>query len=247
MIDAYNKDWRFVISEYRNRSTDNEGFKQVYVQKDKILTEEQVFHNGSSRSAQNSDGKRSKSNSKGGYFYRAKSKDVKKDLVAVPEDDVINIPPQETKKKPANNMQSLLSGLKADDEDGYNKMIGHTGQTDEDEDVTDFVGRRNSSNQFNVMGLNLQKYTDKKPSAGVRREILNMFNEYKEFENKVHAKEELVEICKKYDIDQSQFLGYFLNNALAEKPDDFRQYLNLTYEYFYEDQKLLDEKKMLDA
>ena len=126
-------------------------------------------------------------------------------------------------------------------------MIGHTGETDEDEDVTDFVGRRNSSNQFNVMGLNLQKYTDKKPSAGVRREILNMFNEYKEMGNKDHAKEELVEICKKYDIDQSQFLGYFLNNALAEKPDDFRQYLNLTYEYFYEDQKLLDDKKMLDA
>ena len=97
------------------------------------------------------------------------------------------------------------------------------------------------------MGLNLQKYTEKKPSAGVRREILNMFNEYKESENKVHAKEELVEICEKYEIDQSQFLGYFLNNALAEKPDDFRQYLNLTYEYFYEDQKLLDEKKMLDA
>lgn len=49
-----------------------------------------------------------------------------------------------------------------------------------------------------------------------------MFNEYKESENKVHAKEELVEICDKYEIDKSQFLGYFLNNALAEKPDDFR-------------------------
>ena len=61
-----------------------------------------------------------------------------------------------------------------------------------------------------------------KPSAGVRREILNMFNEYKEFENKVHAKGELVEICQKYEIDQSQFLGYFWNNALAEKPNDFR-------------------------
>ena len=43
-------------------------------------------------------------------------------------------------------MQQLLSGLKANDEEGYNKMLGHTGESDEDEDVTDFVGRRNSSN-----------------------------------------------------------------------------------------------------
>lgn len=40
LIDAYNKDWRFVISEQKNRITDNEGFKQIYVQKDKILSEE---------------------------------------------------------------------------------------------------------------------------------------------------------------------------------------------------------------
>lgn len=80
---------------------------------------------------------------------------MKKELSSVPEDDVINISQPDNKKKPANNMQQLLSGLKANDEEGYNKMIGHTGETDEDEDVTDFVGRRNSSNQFNVMGLNL--------------------------------------------------------------------------------------------
>lgn len=40
MIDAYNRDWRFVLSEQKNRVTDNEGFKQIYVQKDKILSEE---------------------------------------------------------------------------------------------------------------------------------------------------------------------------------------------------------------
>ena len=32
--------------------------------------------------------------------------------------------------------------------------------------------------------MNFQKYQESKPSAGVRREILNMFNEYKEFEDK---------------------------------------------------------------
>ena len=95
--------------------------------------------------------------------------------------------------------------------------------------------------------MNLNKYQEQKPSAGVRREILNMFNEYKESENKPAAKEELEGICKKYDIDKCQFVGYFLNNSFSEKPDDFRQYLNLAFEYFYEDQKLLDKKEMFDA
>jgi hypothetical protein len=34
LIDAYNKDWRFIISESKNRVFDNEGFKQIYVPKD---------------------------------------------------------------------------------------------------------------------------------------------------------------------------------------------------------------------
>ena len=72
-----------------------------------------------------------------------------------------------------------------------------------------------------------------------------MFNEYKEFEDKNHAREELVAICKQYDITTYSFLGYFLNNSLAEKPDDFRQYLNLVFEYFFEDQKLCDSAQML--
>ena len=73
-----------------------------------------------------------------------------------------------------------------------------------------------------------------------------MFNEYKESENKEHARDELISICDQYDIEKYQFLGYFLNNSLAEKPDDFRQYLNLVYEYFYNDQKVIDGKKLLE-
>jgi len=63
---------------------------------------------------------------------------------------------------------------------------------------------------------------DQKPEPGIRREILNMFNEYKESENKEHAHGELLTICKQYGIECYQFLGYFLNNSLAEKPEDFR-------------------------
>ena len=74
-----------------------------------------------------------------------------------------------------------------------------------------------------------------------------MFNEYKEFEDRNHSREELVGICKQYEIKVHQFLGYFLNNSLAEKPDDFRQYMTLVFKYFFEDQKLLDAKQMLES
>ena len=124
-------------------------------------------------------------------------------------------------------MANLLQGLKAEDSKAYDKLVGDTGESDEDEDVSRFVERRLSMNQLH--GMNFQKYQDSKPSAAVRREILNMFNEYKEFEDKDHSREELISICKEYDITTYSFLGYFLNNSLAEKPDDFRQYNNLVF------------------
>ena len=58
LIDAYNKDWRFVISESKNRVFDNEGFKQIYVPKDQILSEDQVFHGSSSRFGKDDKGKK---------------------------------------------------------------------------------------------------------------------------------------------------------------------------------------------
>ena len=74
MIDEYNKHWRFVVAEHKAKAADTDGFKQIYVPKDQILTEQQVFHNGNSRFGKD---KRSPRNSSGtkGYFYRAKSKD----------------------------------------------------------------------------------------------------------------------------------------------------------------------------
>ena len=126
-------------------------------------------------------------------------------------------------------------------------MIGQDDEVSEDEDVKGFVERRMSMNQYNMAGMNFQKYQESKPSAGVRREILNMFNEYKEFEDKNHAREELIAICKQYEIQTHCFLGYFLNNSLAEKPDDFRQYMALVFEYFFEEKAMLDTKQMLES
>ena len=73
-----------------------------------------------------------------------------------------------------------------------------------------------------------------------------MFNEYKESDDKFHAKQELLSICNQYNIDCFMFVGYFLNNSLAEKPDDFRKYLGLVFQFFYRESELLDGKKLLE-
>lgn len=69
-----------------------------------------------------------------------------------------------------------------------------------------------------------------------------MFNEYKELEDKQHAMDELKSICEEHEIEKFQFVGYFLSNSLAEKPNDFRQYANLVFDVFYAEANLLDKK-----
>ena len=129
-------------------------------------------------------------------------------------------------------MANLLTGLMPEGQ--YNKFIGHMDDSDDDdEDANEIVERRLSMNQANAVGMNFQKYMDHKPDAGVRREILNMFNEYKESEDQEHARNELISICEQYSLKKYYFVGYFLNNSLAEKPDDFEKYMNLVFDYFF--------------
>ena len=101
-------------------------------------------------------------------------------------------------------------------------------------------------NQFNETGMNFQKYQEIKPSAGVRREILNMFNEYKELEDKQHAKDELLSITEEYGIEKFQFVGYFLSNSLTEKPQDFRKYIGLVFSFFYKEAEIINKKEMFE-
>lgn len=49
LIDEYNNKWRFLISGQKNKNIDQDGFRQIYIAKDKILTESQVFHNGKTK------------------------------------------------------------------------------------------------------------------------------------------------------------------------------------------------------
>lgn len=115
----------------KNRASDSEGFRQIYVPKDQILTEDQVFHNQSRQF------KDEKKKGAAGYFYRAKSPD-KKQIVPSAQGD----------KK---DFKSLLSGLRAEDNSSYNKYIGakDTDEEEDDEDVSKIVERKISMNQYN--------------------------------------------------------------------------------------------------
>ena len=73
-----------------------------------------------------------------------------------------------------------------------------------------------------------------------------MFNEYKEMGDKQHAMDEFQSICKQYSIEKFQFVGYFLANSLAEKPNDFRTYIALVFNCFYEEAKLVDKNQMME-
>ena len=181
VIDVYNKEWRYDIADAKSKVSDREGFTHIYIPKDSILSEEQVnpskFHNKSEDEK--------KASAKGqGYYYRPKSPANNTELVNTlkdknPEDGEIEI-----RKPKQNKMANLLSALKADDDETeYKKFVGRGDSiTDEDEDASKIVDRRISMNKFNEVGMNFQKYHDIKPDAGVRREILNMFNEYKSME-----------------------------------------------------------------
>lgn len=95
-------------------------------------------------------------------------------------------------------------------------------------------------NEFNEVGYNFHKHQENKPAKDVTNEIANMFLEYKESEDKVHAKEEFIEICDRNNIDKYKFIGYLFNNSLSEKPSDFAQLIDMVFDYFYEEEKLIE-------
>ena len=86
MIDANNKEWKAVFTQVQNKRSDTDGFKQIYVPKDQILSENQVFSNKSNK----------KDGSGKSYIYREKKASEKKDLLIAPE----------TEEKPAEKKQA---------------------------------------------------------------------------------------------------------------------------------------------
>jgi len=91
----------------------------------------------------------------------------------------------------ANSIYSLLSGLKPEGEG--NADDSHS----EDEDANKLVDRKISLNRVNVIGLNLEKYNDLKPSKEVKRMISNLFMEYNESGDVEHCCSEFKDIQEK--------------------------------------------------
>jgi len=76
LIDEYNTKWRFLISGQKNKNIDADGFRQIYIAKDKILTEQQVFQNGKTRFGKGSSSSPQRNGSGNKYYYWPKNKDV---------------------------------------------------------------------------------------------------------------------------------------------------------------------------
>lgn len=88
IIDSYNKEWRYTIADAKSRISDSEGFNKIYVPKDRILTEEQVY--GSARKTSFHADKKEGTTK---YFYREKEastsarREVEEPVVAKPVKD----------------------------------------------------------------------------------------------------------------------------------------------------------------
>ena len=99
-----------------------------------------MFHSSSSRFGQKDKKGNARSGSKS-YIYRAKSPKRKHSQVEIAAEDV-------DAKKPSgsNLMANLLQNLKADGPETYKKYLGHDSESEEDEDITTIVRRRQSMN-----------------------------------------------------------------------------------------------------
>jgi hypothetical protein len=106
----------------------------------------------------------------------------------------------------------LLSNLKPSDEE---RKLNNEDSHSEDEDATKLVDRKISLNRTNVIGLNLEKYNDIKPSKEVKRMITNLFMEYCESGDVEHCANEYLDIQGKTGLQTFVFLGYLMNNAFA--------------------------------
>jgi len=110
----------------------------------------------------------------------------------------------------------------------------------EDEDAMKLVGRKISMNQVNVIGLDLEKYNDLKPSKEVKRMINNLFMEYNESGDVEHCANEFQDICSRTGMQTFVFLGHLINNAFSMDEKGWNKISTLIFDYFYKDRKLFE-------
>lgn len=144
--------------------------------------------------------------------------------------------------KSSNSIYNLLSNLKPADSEKAD-ADSHS----EDEDAVKLVDRRISMNQANVIGLDLEKYNDLKPSKEVKRMITNLFMEYNESGDVEHCVDEFKDIQKRTDLQTFVFLGYLMNNAYAMDQSGWNSISTLILDYFYKDRHLFEPKDLIEG
>ena len=196
LIDEYEKAWKHEIAKARaHLPPDNDGFQnhtqKQYVPKDSIITREDggraqkggpkpPRHRKSRLSTDGSQTRQSVS-----YVYMQKTTQPaaaapaeKKGEEKAPVEKKTETPKQGSGPITSyNKMKILLSGLKPEtgnDEDTHS----------EDEKADEYIGRKISIHQVNVVGTNFEKYNDLKPNHEIKLKILNFFMEYNESADK---------------------------------------------------------------
>lgn len=161
VIDSYNDEWKPLLDQVKKSE------QPQYVPKNQILTEAQVF----GRSKRKDSGKN--------YMYRPKSL----------SGNLSNSGAAADKKpvglKPSGMMANLLSGLKAEQPESYRRAFHDDDSHEDDEDADKMIERRISMNKDNKIGTDFESHLiEGQPKQAVKNEIENMFNEYRESEDK---------------------------------------------------------------
>jgi ribosomal protein S17E len=102
-------------------------------------------------------------------------------------------------------------------------------------------------NEVNVIGLDLEKYNDHKPTQDIRRKIRNFINEFEEAKDFEIAKESFEEICYETKIQRSYFAGYILQYAYSYSEKGFKEIMALLIDYLHLDSKVLSANDMVEG
>jgi len=114
-----------------------------------------------------------------------------------------------------------------------------------DEDVIKEVKWKESVNENNVLGLNLQLYESMKPNNSIRLKIKNFIDEYYLEWSIDSALKEAKECCEKNKIDGFVFVGYVLIKAFSNDEAGFKEILNILIHFFKEG--FMTKKDMLEG
>ncbi|CDW76846.1 eukaryotic translation initiation factor 4 gamma [Stylonychia lemnae] len=253
LMDTYSQpgSWKEVIYQER-LMIDSEGFQYKYVPKDHILPEESIKKGQKSGKRER---KGTESSSSGaGYMYIQKSKNndttSQKSVSDLGSSKKSNASPATKKQVQSSTKKNTLTALLRDlkpEGGSHENLLQLQSDSEDDESVRKIMDRKVSMNEQNVIGLNFEKYTNQKPSQDIRRKIANYFAEYKESQDRVHAKISFQDICKETNIQPFIFVGYILHNAFSQDQQGWDQVFSLVIDYLFKQESMLSDREILEG